>query len=636
MLVKMRNASQSWVAKFVAGVIIVVLTLFGFGAFNLFAVSEPAIATVNGEDITERRLSVEIENTKRRLREAYGDGVTEEQLDQFVDEEFTLRNLIDTELFMQAGRNLDLTISDLQFERIIQEDPTFQTDGQFDETLFRDTLARSGMSVQTLRGLQQDSNVRSQLVSIIEDTAFATDAEMRVSATFDRQTRDISILEFPLEQFQDPESISEEDIAEHYELFSDEYMTEGTFDFEFVELSRDQFLQESELTEEELQDLHEADMVARNSAAQRRGRHLLVKVDDVRSDEDALALITEIRKMVDDGESLADLASTLSEDAGSKDDGGDLGFSDREQWVKEFSDSLWSLEVGEISAPVKTTFGYHLIELIEVEEIELPSFEDNRDALVEEHRTGMASAALKEAFTEVDKLAFEQSDSLQAIVDEFDSPIHQLSNVERTSNEDVFTNASVRNAFFEADVIENGFNSRVVEVGEESIVVGRLLSRTEPTLKSLEEVSEQIKNKLALEEATAARDAKRDEIFAQLKDDRNYVAASLAAGSEWVVYEAKKRDDFDVDPAALAVAFEQALPEDGERVITTAESEFTATVFIVTVTRQDLAVYEVLPTEEQTELATDSETSAKTRAMASFISSLRSEASVKTELFSYE
>ena len=492
------------------------------------------------------------------------------------------------------------------------------------------------MSVQTLRGLQQDSSVRSQLVSIIEDTAFATDAETRLSATFDRQTRDISILEFKLEEFRDAENVSDEDVASHYELFSDEFMTEGTFDFEFVEISRDQFRQDAELSDEELQELHDADVEARKSAAQRRGRHLLIKVDESRTDEEALTAITDIRNRIGEGESLEDLARELSEDAGSKQDGGDLGFSDRQQWVKEFSDSLWSLEIGEISAPVKTTFGYHLIELLEIEEMELPSFVDNRDVLLEEHRTGLAVEALKEAYTEVDKLAFEQSDSLQSIVEEFGVDIQQLNAVERSSSEGVFGRAGVRTAFFEPDVIDNGFNSRVVEVGDEYIVVGRLLSRTEPTLKPLDEVAEQIKDKLDIEAATTARDAARDEIFEQLQDDRNYAAASLAAGSEWAVYEAKKRDDFDVDPAVLDVAFDQALPDDGERVLAKATSEYTASVFIVTVTRQDLADYEVLPSEEQTKLQDDAANGAKTKAMASFISSLRAEASVETELFSYE
>ena len=142
--------------------------------------------------------------------------------------------------------------------------------------------------------------------------------------------------------------------------------------------------------------------------------------------------------------------------------------------MSEFSDALWSLELNEVSQPVKTTFGYHLIELLEVEELELPTFEERRDELVEENQLALASEALQEALTEVDRLAFEQSDSLQPIADDFDVDIKELVGVDRFSTEAVFSNGEVRNAFLESDVVDNGFNSRVVEVGDTSIVVGTI------------------------------------------------------------------------------------------------------------------------------------------------------------------
>ena len=573
MLVRMRNASQGWIAKFVAGVIIVVLTIFGFGAFNLFAVNEPAVATVNGEDITERSLAAQIERLKQQFRSAYGDSVTEAQLDEFVNEEFALRQLIDTELFMQASRDLDLTLSDLAFERVLRNDPQFQSDsGAFDEELLRETLERGGLSVQTLRGFQEDATVRSQLVRVIEDTAFSTASETRLAAKFDKQVRDISALGFELEQFKESDSVTGEDVLSYYEVNTDLYMSEGTFDFEYVELKREQFITDAELSDEEIQDLYDADIAARESNAQRRGRHLLIKIDDNRSDEEALTLITEIRARIDAGESLGDLAKELSEDEGSKQDGGDLGLSDREQWVKEFSDSLWSLELNEISPPVRTSFGYHLIELIDVEELDLPSLDERREALVEEHRLALATDSLKEALTEVDRLAFEQSDSLQPIVEEFDAEVNEILAVDRFSNDGVFATQSVRSAFMDSDVVDNGFNSRVVEIGDTAIVVGRLSGRTEPTLRPFESVSDEIREKLAEEAAVAARDKKLESVLTQLLDDRNYDAASLAAGSDWVVYERQKRDDFTVDPAVLEAAFAEPLPVDGERVIVSLQS----------------------------------------------------------------
>ena len=549
MLVRMRNASQSWVAKFVAGVIIVVLTIFGFGAFNLFAVNEPAVATVNGEDITERRLASEVERIKQRFRDSYGDSVTDAQLDQFVNEEFALRSLIDVELYMQASRELDLTLSDLAFEMMLRSDPQFQSEsGEFDEELLRETLERGGLSVQTLRGMQEDSTVLNQLLRALEDTAFSTQSQTRLSARFDKQVRDISVLEFNLDQFEDPDSVTGEDIASYYELNTDLYMTEGTFDFEYIELKRDQFVTDAVLSNEEINDLYAADVAARESNAQRRGRHLLIKVDENRSDEEALALISDIRNRVDAGEALSDLASELSEDEGSKRDGGDLGFSNREQWVREFSDSLWSLELDEVSQPVKTSYGYHIIELLEVEELEIPSLEERRETLIEEHQLALATASLKEALTEVDRLAFEQSDSLQPIVDEFDVDLNEILDVDQFSADGLLANQNVRSAFLDSDVIDNGFNSRVVEIGDTSIIVGRLTDRTEPTLRPFEDVTDEIRQKLAEESAIAARDSQLDSVLTQLLEDHNYGAASLAAGSDWVVYERQKRDDFTVDP----------------------------------------------------------------------------------------
>lgn len=637
MLVRMRNASQSWVAKFVAGVIIVVLTIFGFGAFNLFAVNEPAVATVNGEDITERRLASEVERQKQRIRATYGESVTEAQLDQFIDEEFALRALIDTELIMQASRDLDLTLSDLAFERVLRSDPQFQTDsGEFDEDLLRESLERGGLSVQTLRGMQEDSTVLNQLLRALEDTAFGIQSETRLAAKFEKQVRDISVLEFNLDQFEDPDSVTGEDIASYYELNTDLFMTEGTFDFEYIELKREQFVTDVELSDEEILNLYEADVAARESNAQRRGRHLLIKVDENRSDEEALTLVSEIHARVEAGEALSDLASELSEDEGSKRDGGDLGFSDREQWVTEFSDALWSLELNEVSKPVKTSYGYHLIELLAVEDLEIPSLEERREALIEEHQLALATESMKEALTEVDRLAFEQSDSLQPVMDEFDVEISELLDVDQFSADGLFANQSVRSAFMDSDVLDNGFNSRVVEVGDIAIIVGRLKDRTEPTLRPFEEVSDEIRQKLAEETAVAARDSKLDSVLTQLLEDRNYDAAALSAGSDWIVYERQKRDDFTVDPAVLDSAFAQPLPSDGERVIVSAESEFTPTKYIVTTSRLELAEYSLLDATEQDTMLLSAANEAKTRATGAFVASLRSEASIKTELFGNE
>ncbi|MYD43768.1 MAG: hypothetical protein F4W90_07740 [Gammaproteobacteria bacterium] len=639
MMVRMRNAAQSWIAKFVAGVLIVVLVLFGFGAFNLFGVDEPAVASVNGEDITERRLAAEIERTKQDIRNTYGDSVTDAQLDEYVDEAFTLRRLIDTELFMQAASELALTLSDTQFEKILRTDPTFQTDGEFDEELLRGALERGGMSAQTLRLLQEQSTVRSKLLRAIEDSSFSTNAETRLMAKFDKQVRDISTLEFTRAAYDDPDNITRDDVELHYDLNHDLYMTLGSFDFEYVQVDASELVPEVDLSDEELAELHAADIIARNSNAKRHGRHLLIKIDENRSEADALTEIVAIKQRISDGESLADLAKELSEDAGSKDKGGDLGMSDRAQWVKEFSDSLWSLEVGEISSPVKTTFGYHLIELLEVEEVELPTLEENIESLKEDHRQSLVKEAMADAYEEMDKLAFEQSDSLGPVAEAFAKPIETVedySGVQADDQLSILQFDEVKQAFLAEDVIDNGFNSRVVRVEDLFIAVGRMTDREAPSLKPIDDVYDDIRDMLAEEAADAARDAKHQEVLETLRDDQDFDAAAAAVASSWVVREKQLRDDFEVDPAVLEAAFAQALPTTGERVITEATSEFTPSKYVVVVSRQELADYALLEQAEQETIDESAVNDAKTRAVAAFVSSLRSEASIESELFSYE
>lgn len=631
MLVKIQNAAQSWVAKFVAGVIIVVLVLFGFGAFNLFAINEPIVASVNGFDITERQLTSEIDRAKRQFRETYPTQYSDEQIDGWINEEFALARLIDATLFIQATEDLRLTISDKQFGQLLQTDPQFQLDGEFDESTFRETLERSGLSVQRLRGLQTESNVRAQLLSVIEDTEFSTEADARSRAKFEKQTRDISVLRFAQLDFVDTEAISDEDVATHYELNSDQYMSEGTFDFDYVEIKREMFVEPSELTDEEVRALYESEIEARDSSAQRRGRHILVNVDDDRTDEEAVERLAEIQERLDSGEDFAEVAKEMSDDRGSKEDGGDLGFATRETFVPSFADMLWTLEVNEVSKPVRSQFGYHIIELLEIEEVEHPTFEDRREGLIEESQLESASVILNDTTTEVDKLAFEQADSLQPIADTYDVEVQSMTDVNSESFDGLFLHPQVRSAFMSADVVDNGFNSRVVNVNDDFIVVGRLIDRTAPTLKSLDEVKDSIKTQLVEEHAEQSRDAKLASVLDKLRDDRDYDAAEAQVESRWTVYENQTRTDSSVDPAILLAAFSEQLPDDDERVITEATSEFLPVKFIVVVSRQQLADFVLLGSNEQEEIVTNTLEDAKAKSLASFVAGLRLDASIDTD-----
>ena len=636
MLVRMRRAAQSWIAKFVAGVIIVVLVLFGFGAFNLFSVNEPIVASVDGVDITESRLANEIERAKQNFRDAYGEQVSDEQLDSWVDDEFALTRLIDTQLFTNATQDLALTLSDARFQQSIQSNPVFQTEGEFDEQSFRETLQRSGLTAQSLREIEEDADVRRQLLDLLETTSFATPEETKLLATFDQQTRDLSSLVFSIATFQENIEISEDEILEDYELNPDLYMTNGEFDFEYIQLDAQLFTPETEITEEEVQELYDNEVAAKDSNAQRRGSHILISIDSDRTKEQAFEEINQVAQRLNDGEDFAALATELSEDPGSAQTGGDLGMAQRSTFVKPFADMLWSLDLNAVSDPVETNFGYHIIKLLEIEEVVHESLEDRREVLIASRNQEIANERLEEEAANVDKLAFENADSLASIASEYGIEIQVIEDVDSFSTEGILSEGQVRGAFFDTDVVDNNFNSRVVNLRQESLVVGRLLNRTDPKLRPFDEVQEEIKNRLTQEASELARDEAFENTLASLKEDLNFDAAEEVSKSTWQVHEAQVRDDFTVDPAVLTVAFNTALPASGDRVITEATSEFTSDKFIVVVSRQSLANYSVLPSTTQEELTNRVSEEAKTQVLSSFVAGLRSEASIKTELISLE
>ena len=272
--------------------------------------------------------------------------------------------------------------------------------------------------------------------------------------------------------------------------------------------------------------------------------------------------------------------------------------------------------------------------MLEVEKIEHPSFEDRREGLLEERQLELASVALREANQEVDKLAFENEDTLQPLADAFEVEIQSIEGVDDRSTEGIFTHSQVRGAFLNTDVTDNGFNSRVVSIDDTSLFVGRMTNRTEPALRPLEEVQEVIKSKIAEERAVDARDASYAEILAQLLDDQDYDAAESQAKSDWVVYANQMKDDSSVDPAILEVAFSLQLTDD-EKVIAEAESEFVFSKFIVVVSRQQLADYALLSTDEQGTLDEAVLNNSKVAALTTFLVGLRMDASIETDRVAY-
>ena len=629
MLQKMRDGAQGLGAKIIVGIICFVLVVFGFGAFNFLAENEPRAASVNDDEITVRELEIETQRQKRNLQSRMGDEVSPELIDNLVSQQTVLDSLINRTLLRQTAEDLSLVGLAESFRKELIDNPNFQVDGVFNQSIYRSTLQNLGYSPQSFQSAMETDAQLSQLVEVYQDTAFTTGRELRDAASMLNQTRDVAYMIIDAAMFEDRVGVSETEIADFYEMHTDQFVTEESFDLAYVEFSDHDRRNEIDISVEDVRSAYESAKAASESNDRRRASHILLEVNENRSLVVALEEMSNIRSRVIGGEDFSTLAKELSEDPGSGSAGGDLGVAGRGAFVSDFEDVLWSLATGDVSLPFQTEFGVHLVKLVEIEAVEFPSFDDEQSAMRETLLTERAGRLFEERLAAVDKLAFEETDSLQPIADTHALEIKTVEGLTRSEGAGVFASTKVRQRVLEIDVIDNGFNSRPILIEDTHAVVVRLVDRTASKQRSLNEVREQIiaqlkQDKVDEQVLTMVRDT-----VVRLENEESASDVAARVGATWVRSDDATRAVDNVPTPILQQAFELAVP--GERSRSVGETQLEdGKRAIVLVTNANLGDFGATTEFERLQLTDQLTDFFGQRDFEGLIQTLRSDASIET------
>ncbi len=631
MLQRMREGAQGLGAKIIVGIICFVLVVFGFGAFNFLAENEPRAASVNDDEITVRELQIETQRQKRNLQSRMGDEVDPELIDNLVSQQTVLDSLINRTLLRQNAEELALVGMAESFRKELADNPNFQVDGVFNQSIYRSTLQNLGYSPQSFQSAMETDAQLSQLVEVYQDTAFTTGREIRDAASMLNQTRDVAYMIIDVAMFEDRVEVSETEIADFYEMHTDQFVTEESFDLAYVEFSDHDRRSEIDISVEDVRSAYESAKAASESNDRRRASHILLEVNENRSLVVALEEMSDIRRRVLGGEDFSTLAKELSEDPGSGSAGGDLGVAGRGAFVSDFEDVLWSLATGDVSLPFQTEFGVHLVKLVEIEAVEFPSFEDEQSSMREIILMERAGRLFEERLAAVDKLAFEETDSLQPIADTFALEIRTVEGLTRSEGIGVFANVKVRQAVLEIDVIDNGFNSRPILIEDTHAVVARLVDRTASKQRPLNEVREQVIARLKHDKAdeqvlTAIRDT-----VVRLENEESASDVAARMGATWVRSDDATRAVDNVPTPILQQAFELAVR--GERSRSIGETQLEdGNRAIVLVTNANLGDFGATTEFERLQLTDQLTDFFGQRDFEGLMQTLRSDASIETGL----
>ncbi len=552
MLQNIRDNSQGWIAKTIIGVIVVLMALTGFDAIIQSTSNSQNAADVNGEKITQSSLNAAVDMQRRQLIQQFGKDFDASLLDDKLLRQASLDSLIDRTLLLQGAKEAGMGFSDASLDQLILQTPAFQVDGKFNAARFDQILQQQGMGRMEFRERLKQDVLVSQLQASLAASNFVTDAELENFVRLDKQTRDFASQTIHI----DTKSIdiSDDELKAYYDEHKDQYMSPEQVVVEYVELRKESFFAQAEASDEELQALYQKEIA--NLAEQRRAAHILLEVNDKLSDEQAKAKLAEVAERLKQGEDFAKLAEEVSQDPGSASNGGDLGFAGPGVYDPEFEKSLYALKKDEVSAPVRSSFGWHLIKLLDVQAPEVPSFDSLKAKLEREVKAQQVEQRFVEAAKELEEASFEASDLAQP-AQELGLQVQTSGAFGREGGEGVAANRQVVQAAFSPEVLEDGANSGAIELDPDTTLVLRVKEHKKPTLLPLEEVSAGIRDTLSRKKASEAAKAEGEALLAQLRDGG-------ASGKDWKVVEAATRSQEGVEPEVLQALFRMAKPEDGK------------------------------------------------------------------------
>jgi peptidyl-prolyl cis-trans isomerase D len=545
-----------WVVVIILGLIAFTFIFWGIGDFG--SVGASFAAKVNREEVSLVDFENELQARQRRFTELYRIDPTEEARREM--RAAVVEDLVREEALKQRVQEQGYRASNERVTQSIREIPAFQVGGEFSYDNYQGILASAGLTPTGFEQQQRETLELGDLQAGIADSTFLTPAEFRRYIELYNQRRELAYALFDAAEFTERVSIDDAAIAERYANSQASYQTAETVDLEYIELALADVAASIEVSEEELREAYDKERARFATTEERKTSHILIAIgdDETAARAAADAVVTRLRN----GEAFAALAAELSADAGSKGQGGDLGWIGRGALTGPFEDALFALGVGEFSEPVRTDQGFHIIRLDELRSGGQQSFEAVREDLAAETRSRRAEDLFFERTDALEESAAEAYDALAPVADQMQLPLKTLDGFARTGDPSVFeeaANAAVVQAAFAEEIVDSGRNTELVELADDHALVLRVKAHHVPQPKPLDEVREEIRAELTRERALELADTAAQAFLAELNTGGDPVALAAKHNGQWQPAAWVTRSDSTLPPDVLTATF--ALPK---------------------------------------------------------------------------
>lgn len=588
MLQAIREKTSGWIATVILGFLALLLVPFGISQYEIqrnddFAARIhappswwptapswwPASALWEHEEITRDEFRSAFERARQQRRAQQGDSFDAKAFETAENKLQVLDQLVNVRVQKLAARAAGVSVSDAMVRKEIMAIPAFQVDGKFNYDRYRLALS-SQFPPQTEKQFEQlvRQGLEESLVNgAIAGSSFYTSGETDRLLKLMYETRDATVLMLP-PPVADTAPVSDAEIRKWYDTHTGAYRAPETVSIEYVEINgADLPVQAPD--EAALRARYEQEKKQFVQQEQRLASHILIQVDEKADAATQKAAEAKARRIYEQakapGADFAALARANSDDPGSKDSGGDLGWNTQGVMVPEFDKVLFALKPGDISEPVKSSFGWHIIQLRELKGAQQQDFELVREKLLREEGEAARERAFNEVSGKLVDLVLKNPSSLEPAARELNLPVRTLGPVARNANEGILAAAAVKRQAFDETRIQDGTVSDPIEIGPNHSVLLRVTAHAPERAQPLAVVRDQVITAVHADRTSKAADREADALLARLRAGETL--AQIAASKNLPppnVMPSVQRGMPVPDPALSEAIFAAAGPAEGK------------------------------------------------------------------------
>ena len=521
----MRKHAGSWIIKFILGAVVLAFIPFGYGIYQDKRDTE--VATVNGDPIYYEDYNRLYNNLVDQMRRSFGDSLNEELIKTLRLKDQALNQLIDQKLLLDEAERLGLSISDQELAEAIGKIEAFQTAGVFDNRRYEYILDRNRLTKEMFESDQKQALVIDKLRSYVTSNTKVSDMEAKEWHRWNDASVNIDYVLFSPSRYQGIEA-TEEELKAYFEEHKADYKTDEKRKARYIHFNPEKFKPDIKITEETLREYYDAYPAEFHTPKTVEARHILIRVGqdaDEQTVEKAKQRAEDTLKLAREGNDFADLAVKYSEGPTSR-NGGFLGAFKKDAMVKPFSDKAFSMKTGEISEPVRTQFGWHIIKVEKINEASTIPFDTAREKISKKLINERAN-----------NLAYDEAEMIYDASFEVDDLLRNAAERKLTVREtDFFTNKGPDKGVTDRTTFaEVAFKLSLMDISEiqelkDGFYIIQVFEKLPPQIPELKDVSSKVKAELIKEKQGDEAGMKAEAFLAALKEGKSMADESVRYG----------------------------------------------------------------------------------------------------------